>query len=161
MFNKNLPSQRKSSDPWSSFQNEMRDLISRFGDDSNDEFFSRPSQFSPNIEIKDEGKKFLVTAEIPGMSEKDIDIDLDENVLTLQGERRSEHSEEDKKNGSWKSEISYGSFYRTIPLNTEVDEDKVEADYKNGMLRIVLPKKEGMKKKGRKISIGGSDQKKH
>lgn len=156
MFNKNLPTQKRNRfDPWSSFQDEMRDLVSRFNDDwSEGRSVTTPSHFVPSVDIKDQGNSYLVTAEIPGMTEKDIDISLDENVLTLQGERQSEHKEEDKEKGFWRSEISYGNFYRTIPLNEEVDDDKVEASYKDGMLKITLPKKEGSRKKSRKISIG-------
>lgn len=156
MFNRNLPAQRKNRfDPWSSFQDEMRDLVSRFNDDWGEGLTSTtPSHFVPKVDIKDQGNSFLVTAEIPGMTEKDIDISLDDNVLTLQGERKSEHKEEDKEKGFWRSEISYGSFYRTIPLSEEVADDKVEASYKDGMLKVTLPKKEEGRKKSRKISIG-------
>ena len=162
MFNKNLPAQKRNRfDPWSSFQDEMRDLVSRFNDDWGEGLTSTttPSHFVPKVDIKDQGNSYLVTAEIPGMTEKDIDISLDENVLTLEGERKSEHKEEDKDKGFWRSEISYGSFYRTIPLNEEVEDDKVEASYKDGMLKVTLPKKEGARKKSRKISIGESKTK--
>lgn len=163
MAHENLPFLRKRrSDPWSSFQDEVSDLVNRFsGDWGSNLSLDSDTQFSPKIDVKDEGQNFLVTAEIPGMDEKDIDINIEDNVLTLQGERKSEHTDEDKKKGFYRSEISYGSFYRTIPFNETLDEDKVEANYKHGMLKVILPKKEGAKKKGRKISIGGVDQKKH
>ncbi|MFP5385554.1 MAG: Hsp20/alpha crystallin family protein [Bacteriovoracia bacterium] len=166
MFNRNLPtstSRRNNRfDPWSSFQEEMRDLVSRFNEDWGEGLpSSTPTQFVPKVDLKDKGKEYLVTAEIPGMTEKDIDISLDENVLTLQGERRSEHKDEDKDKGFFRSEISYGSFYRTIPLNEEVDDNKVEANYKDGMLKITLPKKEGAQKKSKKISIGQGAGTKH
>lgn len=163
MFNKNLPAQRRNRwDPWSSFQDEMRDLMSRFNDDWGENFpVTSQSKFIPKVDIKDQGKNYLVTAEIPGMTEKDIDISLDENVLTLQGERKSEFKDEDKEKGYYRSEISYGSFFRTIPLNEDVEEDKVEASYKDGMLKVTLPKKEGARKKSRKISISSSENLKH
>lgn len=163
MFNKNLPAQRRSRwDPWSSFQDEMRDLMNRFNDDWGDNFpTTSQSKFVPKVDIKDQGKSYLVTAEIPGMTEKDIDISLDENVLTLQGERKSEFKDEDKDKGYYRSEISYGSFFRTIPLNEDVEEDKVEASYKDGMLKVTLPKKEGAQKKSRKISISSGQNVKH
>jgi HSP20 family protein len=165
MNNKNLVQRRNNMSPWSSFQDEIQDLVNRFTDDWGGGLeTSSPTQFSPRVDVKDEEKRFLVTAEIPGMTEEDIDVSLDENVLTLQGERKSEHKEEDKDKGYFRSEISYGSFYRTIPLSAEVDEDKVEADYKDGMLKVTLPKKEGAAKKSRKISIGqrkSASDKKH
>ena len=164
MFNRNLPTLRRSNrfDPWSSFQDDMRDLVNRFTEDWGENLPSaNATQFMPRVDIRDKGKEFLVTAEIPGMTEKDIDISLDENVLTLQGERRSELKDEDKERGYFRSEISYGSFYRTIPLNEEVDDNKVEASYKDGMLKITLPKKEGALKKAKKISIGQGAGTKH
>lgn len=162
MLNRNLSTQRKnrSFDPWSSFQEEVQDLVNRFSENWGENLPTTSSErFIPNIEVKDKGKEYRVTAEVPGMEEKDIDISLDENVLTLQGERRSEYQEEDKEKGFFRSEISYGNFYRAIPLDEEVDEDKVEANYKDGMLKITLPKKEGMKKKSRKISLSKSQTK--
>lgn len=157
-MNRNLPSQqRKNRDPWFSFQDDFKDLINRFGDfDDFSKDLSTPSHFVPKVDIKDMGKDYLVMAEIPGMTEDDINISLNENVLTLEGEKKSEHKDEGKD--FYRSEISYGKFYRTIPLNDEVDENKVEASYKDGVLKVTLPKKEGVLNKARKISISKNKQ---
>lgn len=157
-MNRNLPSQqRKNRDPWFSFQDDFKDLINRFTDyDDFSKDVTTPSHFIPKIDIKDRGKDYLVMAEIPGMSEDDINISLNENVLTLEGEKKSEHKDEGKD--FYRSEIAYGSFYRTIPLNDDVDDNKVEANYKDGVLKITLPKKEGVQSKSRKISISKNKQ---
>ena len=94
--------------------------------------------FSPRVEIKETDKNILVSAEIPGMSEKDITVTLRENNLVIEGEKTSERKKEDT--GYYRSEFSYGSFYRSIPLHAEVDADKVSATYKNGVLEVTLNK---------------------
>lgn len=145
--------------PWFSFQNEMRNLLDRFNEDwelSSSNFPMPTGQFVPKIDVKDRGDSFLVTAEVPGMSEKDINISLDQNVLTLEGEKKSESEEKEK--GYYRSEISYGNFYRAIPFNEEIDEAKVQASYRDGMLKITLGKKEGRQTKRKKIEINTQKQ---
>lgn len=157
MANRNLTLFNKNKfDPWSSFQDEMKDLIQRFSGDEDLTRITTPSHFVPKVDVKDEGKSYFITAEIPGMSQDDINISVEENVLTLEGEKKSESKKEGKD--FYRSEISYGSFYRTIPLRDEVDEAQANASYENGMLKITLPKKENTEKKSRKISISNSKQ---
>jgi HSP20 family protein len=151
MMNKNLSVQKKrGNEPWFSLQDEIKDLFSRFSDEWPDLAPMNQKGFVPHIDVKDDGDKFLVTAEVPGLTEKDINLTLDQNVLTLEGEKKSEYK--DEKEGYYKSEISYGHFYRQIPLNENVDEDKVEASYRDGVLKINLPKRPGSQK-NKKISI--------
>ena len=154
---RNLPSLRRNerNDFWPSFQNDFRDLLSRF-DEMSDLTSITEGQFIPSVDVRDNGDSYLVTAEIPGMTQKDINVSLDQNVLTLEGEKKSEH--EDKGKGFWRSEISYGSFYRAIPLNDEIDEGKVEASYKDGVLKVTLGKKEGKARKSKKIEINSKTQ---
>lgn len=145
--------------PWYSFQNEMRNLLDRFNDDwelTPSNFPATMGQFAPNVDVTDRGDSYLVTAEVPGMSEKDINISLDQNVLTLEGEKKLES--EEKQKGYYRSEISYGNFYRTIPFNEEIDESKVQASYRDGMLKITLGKKEGRHSKRKKIEINTQKQ---
>jgi HSP20 family protein len=79
-----------------------------------------------------------VSADLPGLEEKDFDIHLERNVLTVRGEKRAEH---DEKHHGWHcAERSYGSFERRIPLPCEVEADKASAEYKQGVLRLTLPK---------------------
>lgn len=90
-----------------------------------------------------------MTAEIPGLEEKDIEVFLNDGVLTLKGEKRSET--EDK--GKQFSERYYGRFERRIPLGTEVKEDQVDAAFKNGVLTITLPKTERAQSQVKRIAI--------
>ena len=160
MFSKNLPSMRKQHryDPFFSLQEEVKDLLNRFNDwsDFGDLTTSASAQFVPRVDVTDKDNQYLVTAEIPGMTEKDIKISLNENVLTLEGEKKSEYKDEGK--GFWRSEISYGSFYRAVPFTDEVDENKVQASYRDGLLKVTLGKKEGAAKKTKRIEINTQNQ---
>jgi len=90
----------------------------------------------PNVEISETDKEIRVTAELPGLDEKDVEILLDDGVLTLKGEKRAENDDKERHF----SERFYGRFERRIPLGTEVEEDKVDARFKNGVLTVKLPK---------------------
>jgi len=116
----------------------------RFGSD-------RLRAFSPSIDIKENDKEFLIKAELPGMDEKDIEVNLFDDRLTIKGEKKDE--KEDKGRDYYHMERSYGSFNRVIPLPEKVDTKKVDANFKNGVLSITLPKTEEAKAKGKKISI--------
>ncbi|MER9564141.1 Hsp20/alpha crystallin family protein [Mesorhizobium sp. M0571] len=104
----------------------------------------------PSVEISDGEKEIRVTAEIPGMDEKDIELLLDDGVLTLRGEKREETEDKDRQF----SERFYGRFERRIPLGYEVDEDKVNAAFQNGVLSLTLPKPERAQAKAKRIAIG-------
>lgn len=113
-----------------------------------EEFFNEPfglapmrelgQNFMPRVDVYEDEKEIKVTAELPGMDEKDIDITLDREVLTIRGEKSSETKEE--KGQYRRIERSYGSFERQIPLGMEVDANKVDAEFKKGVLTIILPK---------------------
>jgi HSP20 family protein len=111
--------------------------------------FSSFSAAWPKVEISDSDKEIKVTAEIPGLEEKDVEVLLDDGVLTLKGEKRSEVEDKDKQF----SERFYGHFERRIPLGVEVEEDKIEARFKNGVLNVVLPKKPNAQSQVKRISI--------
>lgn len=92
----------------------------------------------PPVDVREDGRAVYVTAELPGLDEKDFSVELREGRLVLRGEKRADRRE---KRGEYSfSECSYGSFVRTIPLPCEIEADKVEAKYKNGVLRVTLPK---------------------
>ena len=115
---------------------------------------TRMAEFAPSIDVSETGKAIKVTAELPGLEEKDISVTLDEDYLILSGERKEEKKEE--KEEYYHREMSYGSFERAIPLSAKVDADKAEASFKNGVLKISLPKIPGAaKEKGEKIKIKG------
>jgi HSP20 family protein len=106
----------------------------------------------PSVEISDGETEIRVTAEIPGMEEKDVEVMLDDGMLTLRGEKRAETEDKDKQF----SERFYGRFERRIPLGTEVEEDKVRAAFHNGVLTVTLPKTQRAQTKSRRIPIGES-----
>ncbi len=110
------------------------------------------SHFAPNIDVKETPKKIKVTAELPGMDQKDISVSLEDDFLLITGERKEEKKEDDEE--YFYREMSYGSFRRMIPLAAKVDADKVEAEFKKGVLKVTLPKLAGAEsEKGRKIEI--------
>jgi HSP20 family protein len=94
-----------------------------------------------------------VTAELPGVDEKDLDVTLANEVLTIRGEKRTERDEEDKDKNWHVVERSFGSFTRAIPLPFDPDATKVEARFDKGVLRIRLPKPGEVAKKQQKIEI--------
>lgn len=103
-------------------------------------------QWVPSVDVSETGKEVIVKAEMPGMDPKDIDITVSENRLTLRGERKHEH--EEKGENFHRVERSYGAFSREIVLPAEVDGNKVEAVYKDGVLKVNLAKtKESSTKK--------------
>lgn len=110
----------------------------------------------PCIDVRETDKGLDITAELPGVDEKDVDITLDGGMLTIRGEKRmaDETGEAAKEAlGVHMSERSYGSFLRTVPLPFEVDEDHIEASCDNGVLKITLPRSPTAQTKGRKIPL--------
>jgi len=101
------------------------------------------SGFAPRIDVVERDGEILVSAELPGLEEKDIAVEVHGNVLSLKGEKKSEHDE--RKAGWHWSERTYGSFRRMVELPVEVEADKASASFKNGVLTITLPKAESAK----------------
>jgi len=99
----------------------------------------------PAVDVSETGDKITVKAEIPGMEAKDIDISMVGDTLVIKGEKKAEKEEKDENYHM--VERSYGSFSRSMKLPATVDPDKVDATYKNGVLTVVLPKKEEVKPK--------------
>lgn len=97
-----------------------------------------PRRFAPSLEVSDEGKALKITAELPGMSKDDVKLQLDDGTLTISGEKK--HQEENQQEEVYRTERYYGSFQRTVPLPDELDQEHAEAEFKNGVLTIVIPK---------------------
>ena len=110
--------------------------------------------FIPPVDIYEDEQSFKLQVEVPGLSEKDIDIRLENNTLTLRGERKFET--ELKEENFRRVERRYGSFVRSFTLPNSVDSENVSADYENGMLNIRLAKKAEAKPKQIKVSIGST-----
>jgi len=106
----------------------------------------------PLIDIIDKGKKLQVTAELPGMDKKNIDLKVDDRQLQISAEAKQETK--DKKEGYYHHERSYQKFFRQVPLPAEIMTQEAKAEFKNGILSIELPKKHPEKKeKGHKIRV--------
>jgi len=92
------------------------------------------SAWSPQVEMKQRGDRLVIRADVPGVKKEDLRVEVENGVLTLCGERNEEKSEE--REGFYRSERSYGEFYRAIPLPEGVDEENVEATYRDGVLEV-------------------------
>ncbi len=98
-----------------------------------------PAAFTPRLDVKESDAEYVVTAELPGLEEKDVEISLEDDVLTIRGEKRAEHTDE---NAGYKHvETVTGRFERRLALPTEVDAESVSATSKNGVITITLPKR--------------------
>jgi HSP20 family protein len=107
------------------------------------------SSWAPAVDIYETENEVVLTAEIPGVDEKDIEIKVEDSTLTLKGERKFE--KETKEENYHRIERAYGSFFRSFTLPAYVDQDKIEAEHENGVLKIRMPKKAELKPKKVKI----------
>jgi HSP20 family protein len=138
--------------------NLFREQINRLFDDF---FFGREltpfraepwyGAFQPHIDVKESAKEITVSAELPGMDEKDIEVLLSGDSLTIKGEKKEE--KEEKENNYYRMERRYGSFQRVIPLPVEIDTKKVDASFKKGILHVKLPKTTQAKSSAKKITV--------
>lgn len=106
---------------------------------------------APQVDVRESDKEYVIEAELPGMSEKDVELVLKDDVLTLKGEKKSEREEEEEEYHI--AERSWGAFERSFRLPEGVDRDKVSAKFKNGVLTVTLPKTEKARKEIKKIAI--------
>ncbi len=106
---------------------------------------------NPLLDETEDEKAFHVKIELPGMDQEDVDITLSDGLLTIRGEKKQE--EEEKGKDFYRSERTFGAFRRTLPIPVEVDESKIEASFKKGVLSIELPKTEEAQKKVKHITV--------
>jgi HSP20 family protein len=107
------------------------------------------SSWAPAVDIYETENEVVLTAEIPGIEEKDVEIKVEDNTLTLRGERKFE--KETKEENYHRIERAYGSFFRSFTLPNYVDQDRIEAEHENGILKIRMPKRAELKP--RKVKI--------
>ena len=129
---------------------EMSRLFSGFGPSEGSEFAR--GAWSPSVDIFEDKDRLIVEAELPGLNREDFEVSVENNVLTLKGERKFEKTEE--RDNFHRVERSYGSFTRQFTLPQTVTAEGATADFENGVLRVALPKRE--ETKARKIEITGS-----
>ncbi len=148
-----LPTRFEDWNPFIALRNEMDRVFDNFFRGFDIEPFGKGlGAFQPKVNIADSEKEITVTVELPGMDEKDIDLSLTKDALTIKGEKKEE--KEEKGKNYHRMERSYGSFSRTLPLPVEIDTNKAaEASYKKGVLTVVLPKTEKAVKETKKIPI--------
>jgi HSP20 family protein len=146
IWNDYLPSKRNSSP-------ELGDLFEKLQKEffSPDLFRSGDWDFMPKVEVKETDKNYKVSTEVPGMKKEDINITLRDNKLIIEGEKKQESQKEEKD--YVRSEFSYGSFYRSIPLGDDVNPDKVSAAYNDGILKVTIEKTGEDKHRTKKIEI--------
>lgn len=120
--------------------------------------FGSPAAFergalSPSVEVAEADGAYEITAELPGLDEKDVEITVQKGLLTISGEKKAER--EEKKKDYYLSERNYGAFKRTFRIPDDVESGKIAATMKNGVMTVTMPKSAESKAKARKISIGG------
>lgn len=144
---------------FANFRGEVERLIERVWSDpfasleSPDRWFGdfRQGEFSPKLDVTDEKDALRVAVEIPGVDRKDLDIECQDGLLTIKGDKK--HEESKKEDGCYRTERSYGFFQRTVPLPAEIDASKAEAKFADGVLTIRLPKTERAKAQTTKIAV--------
>lgn len=120
---------------------------------SGEGWFGRVSEFVPSLDVRETKNTYVVKADLPGVEEKDVDISLTGNVLTISGKREQEHREEGDQ--FYAMERSYGSFSRSLALPDGADGEHVSAELKDGVLTVSIPKKPEVQPKRITIGKGG------
>jgi HSP20 family protein len=114
----------------------------------------QPTEWLPAIDLKEDDNEFLLTGEFPGLTDKDVRVEVEGNVLTLKGEKKSEREEKQEKNGHWHLiERTYGSFQRSFSLPASVEAARIDAKFENGVLTVHMPKRK--EATARQIPING------
>jgi len=138
---------------FSTLQDRMNRLFREsYGPEGREESLTTTS-FAPPVDVYEDEHNVTLKIEVPGIDEKDIDVRIENNVLTVHGERKFE--KEEKEENFRRVERQYGSFTRTFTLPSIVDPEKVQANYDKGILKVVLPKKAEAKPKQIKVNVGG------
>lgn len=132
----------------SDFSRRMNSIFNTLAEDEEE---TSVYSFDPAIDIRENDDGFDLTAELPGIDKDDVNISLNDNVLTISGEKKNSVDKENVR--CYQSERVFGKFERSFRLPNESDQEKIEANFKNGMLHLNIPKREKAKPKERKIEI--------
>lgn len=150
MFRSLVPFTRRADDPFLSLQREMNRLF-------DDAFRGLPAiagngkaLLAPSMDVKETDKAVQVTAELPGVDQKDVEVTYADGALIIKGEKKAE--KEETKAGYHLSERSYGSFFRSMAID-DVDADKIDAKFDKGVLTVTLPKVPAAQAKTKKIEV--------
>jgi HSP20 family molecular chaperone IbpA len=107
--------------------------------------------WSPQVESFRRGDKLVIRADLPGLSKDDVKVEIENGMLTISGEREDQHTED--RDNYYRTERSYGRFFRAVALPDGADADKCEATFKNGMLEVTIPAPSGKMKKSKQVPI--------
>jgi HSP20 family protein len=110
-----------------------------------------PAEWAPRVDVLEREEQFVIRADLPGMSKEDIKVEVSDDVLTIQGERK--HEEKEEREGYYYNERSYGSFYRAIPLPEGADASKATADFRKGVLEVSVPAPSRRESKARRLEV--------
>ena len=159
---------KPTHDVWSSFRSEMDRLFDRFGGSFNMAPFRRMFDAAsavryetafdltvPAVDVSEDTNAYKITAELPGMAEKDVEVKVSGDLLTIKGEKRQE--KEKKAKNYHMSERSYGMFERSFTIPKGVDRDKIAAEFSKGVLTLTLPKRPDAQPETKKIEVKGVD----
>lgn len=153
----NVPATRRDNggqvSPFDALQSQIDRVFSDFsrGFGLPRSLWDNESQPLPSLELREEGNKVMLSAELPGVAEDDIDIAVDGQMLTISGEKKSEH--ESKEGQGFRSERTYGSFSRSISLPFDIDPDRVDARFDRGVLKLTIEKPAEAQQSVKKIPI--------
>ncbi len=159
---------KPAHDVWGSFRSEMDRLFDRFGGSFNMApirrmFDAAPAAryetavdfTAPAVDVNEDTNAYKITAELPGMAEKDVEVRVSGDLLTIKGEKRHEKEEKDKNYHM--SERSFGMFERSFAIPKGVDRDKIAANFAKGVLTLSLPKRPDAQPETKKIEVKGAD----
>jgi HSP20 family protein len=138
-------------------QNEMNRLFNTFFEGGPGNGGAQLRRWLPAMDLVETQDDFVLRADLPGLNESDVKIELEDNVLTISGERKSEH--EDRREGYYRVERSFGAFQRSLTLPEGVDPEAINANFDKGVLEVRIPKPEQRKPRKVTISAGGGDAK--
>lgn len=145
---------RRNNHPLGQLKDEMNGVFQRFFEDpffTINPFSGREGTLTPALNVEEKGDRYTVEVEIPGMDPNDVNISLEGNVLTIEGENNEEHESEDSDRKMHIMERKYGSFQRSLTLPDNVDADQISASCENGLLFIDVPKNKASE--ARRINI--------
>jgi HSP20 family protein len=140
----------------SSIQSEMNRLFNTFFETPAPANGAVARRWVPAMDLVEAGDEYVLRADLPGVPEQDVHIELDENVLTISGERKLQH--EERKEGYYRVERSYGAFSRSLTLPEGVDGEAVKASFANGVLEVRIPRPEAPKPRKVAITVGSADE---
>lgn len=114
------------------------------------------ASWAPQVEVLERDNELMIRADLPGMTKDDVKVEIADNAVVIRGERKSEREENEK--GYYRSERSYGSFYRRIPLPSGVNAEEANADFRKGVLEITMPATQSAEEKRQQIEIKGDER---